>query len=443
MHEPRAVLNAVFAGLILFSVAYAGVTGRMAEVSGAIFTSARSAVDLVIGLVGAMVFLLGLMRVAFEGGLRAAIARGLAPALRRLFPEVPPEHPAMGAMVMNLSSNVLGLGNAATPFGLKAMKELDRLNPHPGSASDAMVLFLAINASAVTLMPPLGTIAVRVAAGSSQPEAIWLPTLFATTCSTLAAVAAHYALRRRPRFRQREVPGGRADLGPSPLPEPDREPLAAPRGPSRSGNVVVALVVTALAVGLVLELRRASIDDPGGEGPQKLLQSWLMPVLAASLVLIGLRGGVAIYDAMIRGAREGLEVALRIVPYLVAILVAVGMFRASGALDLLISALGPVLRPLGVPPEVLPLALLRPLSGSGSFAVMSETLTAYGPDSFVGLVASTLQGSTETTFYVLAIYLGAAGIRDGRHALAAGLIGDLAGFAGAVAVCRWFFADVP
>lgn len=437
------MLNGVFAGLILVAVTYGGLTGRMAEVSSAMFSSARSAVDLVLGLVGAMVFLLGLMRVAFEGGLRTAIARGLAPALRRLFPEVPPEHPAMSAMVMNLSSNVLGLGNAATPFGLKAMRELDRLNGHPGAASDAMVLFLAINTSAVTLMPPLGTIAVRVAAGSAQPEAIWLPTLLATTCSTIAAVAAHYALRRRPRFRHREVPGGRAEGGSPPLPDADIEPMPAVRVPGPATRIAVWLTIAAIAAGLAIELRRLAGDSESGTDAQTVLQSWLLPLLAAGLVLIGLRGGAAIYEAMIRGAREGLEVAVRIVPYLVAILVAVGMLRASGALDLAISALAPLLRPLGVPPEVLPLALLRPLSGSGSFAVMSETLTTYGPDSFIGLLASTLQGSTETTFYVLAVYLGAAGIRDARHALAAGLIGDLAGFTAAVAVCHWFFAGAP
>jgi spore maturation protein SpmA len=432
------MLNGIFAGLVLVAIAHGALVGRMGEVSAALFESARSAVDLVIGLVGAMVFFLGLMRVAFEGGLRQAIARALAPALRRLFPEVPADHPAMGAMVMNLSSTMLGLGNAATPFGLKAMAELDRLNPHPGSATDAMVLLLAINTSLVALMPPLGTMAVRVAAGSTRPEAIWLPTLLATSCSTVAAVAAHYALRRR--FPPRDVPGGRGDAPPLPTVELDSAPSVARPGPG--ARLAVAATLLALALGLFLEVRDLAGTHPPGETLRHVVQDWLLPLLVAALVLVGVRGGVPVYEAMIRGAREGLDVAVRIVPYLVAILVAVGMLRASGALDRAISFLAPVVQPLGVPPEVLPMALLRPLSGSGAFAVMSETLKAYGPDSFIGLVASTLQGSTETTFYVLAIYLGAAGIRDGRHALAAGLIGDVAGFAAAIAVCHWMFGGL-
>ena len=432
-------MNRIFAGLILVAIAHAAVVGRMGEVAAALFDSARSAVDLVIGLVGAMVFFLGLMRVAFEGGLRQAIARALAPALRRLFPEVPADHPAMGAMVMNLSSTMLGLGNAATPFGLKAMVELDRLNPYPGCASDAMVLLLAINTSLVALMPPLGTMAVRVAAGSTRPEVIWLPTFLATTCSTVAAVAAHYALRRR--FPHRPVAHGRAEA--PPLPDVELEDVAERHPASRGARLVIGATLVALVVGLLLEVGRLAGADPPREGVQHMVQDWLLPVLVAVLVLVGVRGGVPVYEAMIRGAREGLDVAVRIVPYLVAILVAVGMLRASGALDRAITLLAPLVRPLGIPPEVLPMALLRPLSGSGAFAVMSETLKAYGPDSFVGLVASTLQGSTETTFYVLAIYFGAAGIRDGRHALAAGLIGDLAGFAAAIIACHWLFGDAP
>ncbi len=435
------MLNAIWAGLVLVAVCHAALTGRMAEVSSALFESARAAVSLVIGLAGAMMFLLGLMRIAFDGGLRDLVARALARPLRALFPEVPPEHPAMSAMVMNLASNVLGLGNAATPFGLKSMVELDRLNPHPGAASDAMVLFLAINTSAVTLLPPLGTIGVRAAAGSAHPEAIWLSTLIATTCSTGAAVVAHLALRRLGRFAHRPVPGGRAEpLGEAPAPPAAiPSPPARADRPARAAKLVVGASVAILALGLALDVRRLAAHSPAPEVASQVLQAWLFPLLVVALLLIGIRGRVPLYDSMVQGAREGLEVALRIAPYLVAILGAVGMLRASGALDRAIALVAPVCRPFGVPPEVLPMALLRPLSGSGAFGVMSEILEAHGPDSFVGLLASTLQGSTETTFYVLALYLGAAGIRDGRHALAACLVGDLAGFAGAVAACHWLF----
>ncbi|MFP6663367.1 MAG: nucleoside recognition domain-containing protein [Deltaproteobacteria bacterium] len=434
-------MNAVWAGLILVAVVWGGLTGRMAEVTAAIFSSANSAVTLVIGLVGIMVFLLGAMRVAFDGGLREGIARVLAPVLRRLFPDVPEDHPAMSAMVMNMSSNMAGLGNAATPFGLKAMADLDRLNPHRGAATDAMVLFLAINTSAITILPPLGTIGVRVAAGSAHPEAIWLPTLIATTCSTVAAVSAFYLLRRLPRFRHRSPAGGAAPAAPPPEIElPTETPVPTAATPRSLGNrLTIWFTLGALAVGLLREASRLAQSEGPGAIVQNLLQTWLFPLLIVGLLLIGIRGRVRVYESMVAGAREGLEVAARIVPYLVGILVAVGMFRASGALDLIIGAIDPITSRIGLPAAALPMALLRPLSGSGSFAIMSETLTAYGPDSFVGYLVSTLQGSTETTFYVLALYLGAAGVRDARHALACCLIGDLAGIAGAVAACHLFF----
>jgi spore maturation protein SpmA len=433
------MLNGIWLGLVLGSLCYAGFTGRLEEVQQALFGSVKSAVDLVIGLVGIMAFMLGVMRVALDAGLRDAIARGLAPVLRRLFPEVPPDHPAMGAMVMNLASNVLGLGNAATPFGLKAMAELDRLNPHPGVATDAMVLFLAINATSVTLLPPMGTIGVRASAGSADPFAIWIPTLLATTCSTASAVFAFYALRRRRPFRAPaatrplEPEAARAAEAPAGRAPPARESA------TRLRRLVVAALIAALLVPLVRDAL-AQVPVLGlRDGLMRLAELWVLPLLLAGLLLVGVAGGVRAYESAIEGAREGLEVAVRIVPYLVAILAAVAMFRASGALDLLIDALDPLTSRIGFPAEALPMALLRPLSGSGAFGVMSEIVTAHGPDSFVGLLACTLQGSTETTFYVLALYLGAARVRDGRHVLAACLIGDLAGFVGATAACHLLF----
>jgi spore maturation protein SpmA len=438
------VLNWIWLGLILGSILYAGFQGRMEAVQDAIFTSAKDAVQLVIGLVGIMVFMLGVMRVAFDAGLRDAVARGLAPLLRRLFPEVPADHPAMGAMVMNLASNVFGLGNAATPFGLKAMVELGKLNPHPGSASNAMVLFLAINATAVTLLPPLGTIGVRTAAGSADPFAIWVPTLIATTCSTLTAVAVYYLLRDLPRYRHRPPPTPTGDAAPEAGPDAGLEAveIPAPRPWRPMGpwlRVFVLGCALALGVALAVDAARLVAELGARDGSLGLVRTWLFPLLLAGLLLAGVAAGVPVYESAIEGAREGLQVAARIVPYLVAILVAVAMFRASGALDLLIRVLDPVTSALGFPAEALPMALLRPLSGSGAFAVMSEILKTHGPDSFVGLLTSTLQGSTETTFYVLALYLGAARVRDGRHALAACLVGDLAGFAGATAACHLFF----
>jgi spore maturation protein SpmB len=305
-----------------------------------------------------------------------------------------------------------------------------------------MVLFLAINTSAITLMAPTGTMMVRAAAGSASPGAIWLPTLFATTCSTLAAVGAYFLLKDLAIFRPRRDAPLAAGLGAFEMPEdeaPLRDPDAAqrPLGMLRWSILIGCLLVVAYSLGQ--NLWQGLQSGSTAQTLRDLSRDWLIPLLVGGLLLIGFSGRVRVYDAMIAGGREGLAVTMRIVPYLVAIIVAVGMFRASGALDLLISVIDPVTSRFGVPAEVLPMALLRPLSGSGAFAVMSETLTAYGPDSFIGMLTSTLMGSTETTFYVLALYLGAAGVTDGRHAIAACLIGDVAGFAGAVVACHWFF----
>ncbi len=441
------MLNWIWLGLILCSVVYAAFTGRMTQVSQGLVDGSKDAVNLVIGLVGGMIFMLGVIRVAFDGGLRDWIARGLSPLLRRLFPEVPPDHPAMGAIVMNMASNMLGLGNAATPFGLKAMTELSKLNGHSRTASDAMVLFLAINTSAITLVPPSGTIFVRAAAGSTQADAIYVPTLIATTCSTLAAVAMFYLLRRLPAFRA--VP---ASALPAAETEAEEEDAYAsgegdasrrdPRPPAPGRLLLVFGVLAALTVGFALQLHRDAADVGVASALLSLAQVWAFPMLIVGSLLIGVAGRVSVYESMIAGGKEGLDVAVRIVPYLVAIIAAVKMLRGSGLLDRVIEAIAPYTQAVGVPAEVMPMALLRPLSGSGSFGVMSETLTAYGPDSFIGMLTSTLQGSTETTFYVLALYYGAARITQGRHALAACLTGDVAGFVGAVAACHLFFGAV-
>jgi spore maturation protein SpmA len=437
------VLNAIWLGLVLIAVVYAAFTGTMQEVADAAFSSAESAVSLVIKLAGFMLFMLGAMRVASDGGLLAAVARGLRPILRRLFPEVPPDHPAMGAIVMNLAANMLGLGNAATPFGLKAMVELNKLNRYPGVATDAMILFLVINTTALHLMAPTGTMAVRAAAGSASPGAIWLPTFFATLCSTSVGVLMVFLLRRRARYAVRPLADAPEPVAPAPTVPEIAETLPTP-ATSAARSALAAAVGVALLAAIAWQIAvpwrgvpwagRTSLDVL-----RQIAEVWLIPLLVAGLLLVGLRGGVRIYESMVAGAREGLDVVVRILPYLVVILVAVAMFRASGALDILTRALDPITSAVGFPAAALPMALLRPLSGSGAFAVMAEILATHGPDSFVGMLASTLQGSTETTFYVLTLYAGAAGVRELRYALAACLIGDLAGFAGATAACHLFF----
>ena len=438
------MLNAIWVGLVLVSVAVAAFTGRMQEVSDASLDSAKRAIELVIGLTGGMVLFLGLVKVASDGGLLRAFVRVLRPILRRLFPEVPTDHPAMGAMIMNFAANMLGLGNAATPFGIKAMVELDRLNPYPGVATNAMALFLAINTSSIVVFPPTGTVMVRVATESAAPFAIWVPTLFASLCATLVAVTTCLLLMRLPGFRARPLedpPEREPGDGPTDLPDATLPGLEVRGEPLQARHWAVLLGFgAALAIGLALRI--AERVPEVGLWPffrEEVGKYWLLPLLISGLVLIGVAGRVRVYDALVEGGREGLQVAVRIAPYLVAILVAIAMFRESGALGILIAALEPLTSRIGVPAEALPMALLRPLSGSGAFGVMTEILETHGPDSFVGMLSSTLMGSTETTFYVLAVYLGAVRVREARHILPACLAGDVAGFAGAVVACHVFF----
>jgi spore maturation protein SpmA len=438
------LLNWIWLGLVLTSVVFAAFTGRMEAVSQTSLETAKRAIELVIGLTGAMVFFLGLVRVASDGGLLRVIIRALRPLLRRLFPGVPADHPAMTAIVMNFASNMLGLGNAATPFGLKAMVELDKLNRNKGVATDAMALFLAINTSSIVLLPPLGTVAVRVATGSESPFSIWVPTLLATICSTVAAVSTCLLLQRLPVFAARPLPGEGEQEAPAPelADLPDLEGSERRESRIRPGPWQWAILLSFSAlVAIGFGMHAADlIPEVGVFGLiQDTINAWLLPLLICGFLLIGVVGRVRVYDALVEGGKEGLEVAVRIAPFLVAILVAIEMFRASGAMEALIGAVEPLTSAIGVPGEALPMALMRPLSGSGAFGVMTSTLETHGPDSFVGLLSSTLMGSTETTFYVLAIYLGAVRVRDARHILPACLTGDLAGFLGAVAACHFFF----
>ena len=434
------MLNAIWVGLVVVAVLVAAFTGRMEAVSQGALEAAKDAIQLVIGLTGGMILFLGLVKVASDGGLLRAFIRLLRPVLRRLFPDVPADHPAMHAMIMNLAANMLGLGNAATPFGLKAMVELDRLNPQRGSATNAMALFLAINATSITVMPPTGTVMIRAAAGSEAPFAIWIPTLIATTASTLTAVLVCLAVQHWRAFRPR--PPADAPAAPSAPDLPEAAlPGTAPAARAEGWRLAVAAAIgVALLAGLAVQW--VEHVPSAGVWPflrDQVLRHWLLPLLVLGFVVIGLLGRVRIYDVLIEGGKEGISVAARIAPYLVAILVAVSMFRASGALEMLVGALDPFTSAVGFPAEALPMALLRPLSGSGAFAVMAEAVNTHGPDSFVGQLVCTLQGSTETTFYVLAVYLGVIGVRDSRHIVFACLAGDLAGYAAATAACHAFF----
>jgi spore maturation protein SpmA len=403
---------------------------------------ANDAIQLLIKMVGGMILFLGLVRIASEAGLLRVIVRGLRPLLRRFFPELPENHPAMGAMVMNLSANMLGLGNAATPFGVKAMIELDRTNPHPGVATNAMALFLAINSASIVLMPPTGTATLRHALGSQQPLAMWGPTIVATGISLVVAVAATLLFQRLGRFAFTAIAGGAgARTGTDLSAADDAEAKLDAAPPPASPWAIGFLAICGLAIlgGFAWDFEQHRTSDALAEFGKEAANFWLLPLLIFALVGFGVARGVRIYEVAIEGGKEALDVAKRIAPYLVMILSAIAMFRASGALGTIIGALKPLTSALGVPPEVLPMMLLRPLSGSGAYAVMADTLKTYGPDSGIGVLVSALQGSTETTFYVLAVYLGAVGVRNSRHILPACLLGDLAGYVGAVVATRLMF----
>lgn len=410
----------------LTGVAVQGQSAPMEALSTAMIESAASAVDLAIGLVGVMTLFLGLMKVAEAGGMLNMLARLIRPLMVRLFPEVPADHPAMGAMILNLSANALGLGNAATPFGIRAMQELDRLNPCKGTATNAMALFLAINTSSITLLPS-GTIAIRAAAGSADPAGILSTTLFATMGSTTVAIIAAKLYSHLARANGNE-----------PLPA---DPLESTQPPQCSDEVFVEGQVQGYPFWVsILALVALAAMVPLAVLYGRFISPWVIPGLMVFFLAFGAVRRVRVYEVMVDGAKEGFQVALRIIPYLVAILVAVGMLRASGAMDAMVALLGPITTPLGLPAEALPMALMRPLSGSGAYGIMASIINdpAIGPDSYVGLLVSTLQGSTETTFYVLAVYYGAVQIRRIRHSLAAALTADLAGVVCAILACQFF-----
>ena len=394
----------------------------MEILSKAMITSAGGAVELAIGLVGVMALFLGLMKVAEAGGMLTILARLIRPLMVKLFPDVPAEHPAMGAMILNLSANMLGLGNAATPFGIRAMQELDKLNPQRGTATDAMALFLAINTSSVTLLPS-GVIALRAAAGSSDPAAILPTTLFATIGSTAVAVVAA-------KLYQRLFPlkvDAEASLQQVPSDNGEEETLKDADKGYPLWISLVALISFAALIPVSVSYGRS-------------ISPWIIPALMVGFLGFGLVRRVRVYEVFVEGAKDGFRVALRIIPYLVAILVAVDMLRASGALNAMVGLLSGITGRFGLPAEALPMALMRPLSGSGAYGILASIINdpAIGPDSYTGYLVSTLQGSTETTFYVLAVYFGAVQVRRIRHSLAAGLTADVAGVIFAVLACSFF-----
>lgn len=408
------MLNAIWIGffLIAFAVAlfktiFLGQPDVFVTMMKASFDTSKTAFEVALGLTGVMTLWLGIMKIAEHGGFLQLLMRALTPLFSRLFPQVPRNHPALGSVTMNMSANMLGLDNAATPVGLKAMQELQTLNPRPDTATNAQILFLVINASSVTLFP-VTIFTYRAQAGAVDPTDVFIPILIATYASTMAGLIATTLVQRINLF--------------------DRVILTYLGG------------ITALLGLLVWYFTRL----PSAE---MLRQSALLSnVTLFTLIMIFLIGAavrrVNVYNAFIEGAKEGFQVAVGIIPYLVAMLVAIGVFRASGALDLLLDAARNAARYAGWDTrfvEGLPTAFMKPLSGSGSRAMMIETMRTHGADSFAGRLASVIQGSTETTFYVLAVYFGSVGIKYARHAVACALIADVGGITAAIFATYWFF----
>ena len=396
---------------------------KLKDVTGAALDYAGTAVTIALGLIGVMALWLGVMKIAEEAGLIAIIARALKPVTKWLFPEVPSDHPAMGSMIMNISANMLGLGNAATPFGLKAMEELDELNPNKGTATNAMCTFLAINTAGMTLIPATA-IAIRAAAGSAEPAIIIGTSLFGSFCATVAGITAAKTLEKFPIKKGQFFTWLQGNL----------------KGLSiLIGIVLIVFAAIYSGIGKSIGSAFSFLSPELFKNIIQIFSTIAIPLLIVIFIGFGAVKKVKVYEKFVEGAKEGFNIAVRIIPYLVAMLVAIGIFRAGGAMQWLIYILHPITNFIGMPAEAMPMALMRPLSGSGSLGVMAEIIKVHGPDSFIGILVSTFYGSSETTFYVLAVYFGAVNIRSIRHALSAGLIADIAGVLGAIFIVRMLF----
>jgi len=470
------MLNYIWAAIVLGGILIAGLLGNLSGESGVIPAALDMAKTAVMGialpLAGMMMFWLGTMRLMEKAGLLAAVSHLLHPIMRRLFPEVPAGHPALSAMIMNFAANMLGLGNSATPLGLKAMDHLQQLNPHKQSASNAMVTFLALNTAAFTLVP-MTAINYLAAAGVKNAYEIIFPTILATLCTTLTAIVMAKSLQRLPRFR----------VEPDTPETPDTQAETAPETSTRfspRGKLFLALLLSAFAGIAVLELAAPSLRQTvleqtgiasvveaaeqrsaeakaqaaaakpaatdvaaaptGFRASLNAASALAIPFLLVLTLGVALARRVKVYEEFVDGAKEGFAVATRIMPFLVAMFAALAIFRYSGALLLLEYVLAPVLGWVGFPVDLLPMALMRPLSGSGSLGVLTEILARPDASEFLKMTAAIMFGSTETTFYVLAVYFGSVGVKKIRHAIIAGLTADFVGLAMSVVIGRMMFA---
>ena len=371
------------------------------------FASSKTAFEISLGLTGVLSLWLGIMKIGEKGGVVNILAKILSPVFVRLFPDIPKGHPVTGSIFMNIAANMLGLDNAATPLGLKAMEQLQDLNKKKDTASNPMIMFLVLNTSGLTLIP-VSIMVYRAQMGAEQPTDIFVPILLATFFSTLAGIIVTSLYQRINLINRTML----LTLG--------------------GACVLVAAVIWGFS----------QMDKDQVNIVSTTVANMLLMLIIIGFIMSGIRHKVNVYDAFIEGAKDGFQTAIRIIPYLVAILVGIGVFRASGAMDMLIDGVKWTVAAVGGDTDfvgALPTAMMKPLSGSGARGMMVDAMTTYGADSFVGRLSCVFQGSTDTTFYILAVYFGSVGIRYTRHAVACGLLADLAGIIAAIAICYMFF----
>ncbi len=391
----------------LVKLVFTGDFGVFPAMMNSTFESSKTAFEISLGLTGVLSLWLGVMKVGERGGMVNALARVLSPVFVKLFPDIPKGHPVTGSIFMNIAANMLGLDNAATPLGLKAMEQLQELNPKKDTATNPMIMFLVLNTSGLTLIP-VSIMVYRAQLGAAQPTDVFIPILLATFFSTLAGIVVT-SLYQRINLLNRVM--------------------------------VLTLGGMCLAVAAVM-WGFGQLDKDAMNTVSTTVANILLMTIIVGFILAGARKKVNVYDAFIEGAKDGFQTAVRIIPYLVAILVGIGVFRASGAMDMLVGGVKRLVEACGGDTGfvgALPTALMKPLSGSGARGMMVDAMTTFGADSFVGRLSCVFQGSTDTTFYILAVYFGSVGVRYTRHAVACGLLADLAGVIAAIAICYMFF----
>lgn len=393
--------------IALFRLVVMGDTEVFPEIMNSTFASSKTAFEISLGLTGVLSLWLGIMKIGERGGVVNALARVLSPVFTRLFPDIPKGHPVTGSIFMNIAANMLGLDNAATPLGLKAMEQMQTLNPKKDTATNPMIMFLVLNTSGLTIIP-VSIMVYRAQLGAAQPTDIFIPILLATFFSTLTGIIVTSIYQRINLL-----------------------------------NRVMLLTLGGLCVAVAAVMWGfGRLDKEQMNIVSTSVANILLFTIIITFILAGVRKKVNVYDAFIEGAKDGFSTAVRIIPYLVAILVGISVFRASGAMDMLIDGIKWVVEACGGNTDfvgALPTALMKPLSGSGARGMMVDAMTTYGADSFVGRLSCIFQGSTDTTFYILAVYFGSVGVRYTRHAVACGLLADLAGVIAAIAICYMFF----